>query len=125
MKRAIVITLVILYSLFSAGVVLSAHFCNGNFDEVSLFSNKHCCSDSDSTGSCCQNRTTFLKIKDSYDSDKSLPYAQRLTLAAEPSTCAHNFGLDSKVVKVGALSMYQHNVERNSPVYILNCALII
>lgn len=125
MKRAIIITIVILYSLFSAGVVLSAHFCNGNFDEVSLFSNKHCCPDSDSPGSCCQNRSSFLKIKDSYDSDKSLSYSQSLTLTAEPSTCAHTFGLDLEVAKVGALSMYQHNVERNSPAYILNCALII
>lgn len=125
MKKLIIITLAILYLLFSAGVVLSSHFCNGRFDTVSLLTKKQCCPDSDSPGSCCQNLTSFFKIKDIYDSERSTPYVHNLTLTAEPNPFANNFGSYHEMAKVGTFAIHPQKVNGNTPVYILNRVLII
>lgn len=83
MKRAIAISLIFVYLVFSAGIVISYHFCGGKLGEISLYkAPKSCCPDAGSEKSCCQNSTAVFKITDNYSSDISIPNVPQSELVA-------------------------------------------
>ena len=74
MTRAIAISLMIIYLTFSAGVVISYHFCGGKLDEIALYKGpKSCCPGANSEKSCCQNSTAVFKITDTHSCDFFMP----------------------------------------------------
>ncbi|MEO0639303.1 MAG: hypothetical protein AAFY70_06240 [Bacteroidota bacterium] len=63
MRKAIIIFLILIYQMVSAGVTIHAHYCLGYLVDVSLFLEAEKCTDQLSMP-CCQDRTVSIKIED-------------------------------------------------------------
>ena len=65
MKKAISISLCLIFLVSVMGMTLNAHYCGSNFKSVSLVKQGCCCGD-EQENDCCKNEVTYIKIKDDF-----------------------------------------------------------
>jgi hypothetical protein len=66
MKRILIILFSIFYLSLCIGIPITIHFCRGNIEKISIYSNKNlncCCSKSQINTSCCNNKNIFISAK--------------------------------------------------------------
>jgi len=74
-KRFLSISMLMLYLTFSAGLVISLHYCGGNLAALKLFVKASCCCDDEETGEeddCCKDEIKTVKITDDQNIHKEV-----------------------------------------------------
>ncbi len=69
MKKFALIAFSIFYLLIVTGVNLNMHYCGGKLISISIAQNSNeigCCRVKKSTKGCCQDQSTFIKLKDKH-----------------------------------------------------------
>lgn len=67
MRKALSISLLMLFITATIGVTVSKHFCGGKLADTSLFSAASCgCGDKDMEGNCCSNESEFFQMDEDY-----------------------------------------------------------
>jgi hypothetical protein len=64
-----------IYLTFSAGIVISMHYCGGNLAALKLFVKASCCCDDEETGEeddCCKDEIKTVKITDDQNIHKEV-----------------------------------------------------
>jgi hypothetical protein len=64
-----------IYLTFSAGLVISLHYCGGDLASLKLFAKATCCCDDESTGKnvdCCKDEVKTIKISDDQNIQKEI-----------------------------------------------------
>ena len=64
MKNGLIILLIPLFLLSTAGVAITSLYCQGKLCEIGF--NVHPCCDDVNKGGCCKTETKVVKIEDSY-----------------------------------------------------------
>jgi hypothetical protein len=67
--------MLMLYLTFSAGLVISLHYCGGNLAALKLFVKASCCCDDEETGEeddCCKDEIKTVKITDDQNIHKEV-----------------------------------------------------
>lgn len=76
MKRILIFSLLLVYATMACGVNIQLHYCGGKLKSISLFDNTKkggCCgSKKMKSKNCCNDKTTYLKVKDNHNSNSSL-----------------------------------------------------
>lgn len=73
MKKVITISILVLYSVFSIGLVIYSRYCDSSLYETSLLrKDKNCCNAAQDDKSCCETVTSTIKIDHSYDFTSNL-----------------------------------------------------
>ncbi len=87
MKRFLSITLLSIYLLFSAGVVVSLHYCGGSLAALKLFVKASCCCDDEESGAnddCCKDEIKTIKIADDQHKEEQIQWVLKsVALEAE------------------------------------------
>lgn len=69
MKKSALILLALFYLIISSGIAVSVHYCGGKLKYFSLFkaaNENGCCGKKKMSKRCCENKTTFVKVKDNH-----------------------------------------------------------
>lgn len=67
MKKALSISLLILFVIATIGVTVSTHYCGGKLADTSVFSTASCdCGDKEMESNCCQNESEFFQIDEDF-----------------------------------------------------------
>lgn len=67
MKKALSISLLMLFITATVGVTVSKHFCGGKLADTSLFASATCGScDKDMAGNCCQDESEFFQMDEDF-----------------------------------------------------------
>ncbi len=74
MKRLLVIVFSFFYLISSSGVYVNLHYCGGKLKSIGLFrfSEKACCGKKMNSKGCCDNKGSFLKVKDDQNAHASI-----------------------------------------------------
>ena len=97
MKRFLSISLLMIYLTFSAGIVISMHYCGGDLASLKLFAKASCCCDDDeklpTKDDCCKDEIKTIKISDDQNIHKSISYVVKeiQDLAVLPTPCSFSF----------------------------------
>ena len=76
MKRSLIFILLFVYTTLACGLNLQLHYCCGKLKSISFFETTDegsCCgSKKMKSKDCCDDKTTYLKVKDKHNSNTSL-----------------------------------------------------
>ena len=127
MKRLLTISLLLIYLIFSMGIVISYHYCGGSLGEVSLFKKaKNCCPDANTEKSCCQNSVAFYKITSDYNSDITpLEAPQVGFIALIQPVFSHSILIPSSGQSDQIFDLHRLKHVGKQPVYLTNRVFIL
>ncbi len=96
MKKFLSISLLMIYLTFSAGIVISMHYCGGNLAALKLFVKASCCCDDEkatSNDDCCKDEIKTVKISDDQNIHKSITFNPKsnLDLSILPKPLFYSF----------------------------------
>lgn len=75
MKKAFIITLSFFYLVVASGIFLNLHYCGDDLKKIALFctnDEEGCCGSEEEENGCCNDVSSFFKIKDDHFSVKGL-----------------------------------------------------
>ena len=115
----------LIYLTFSAGVVISYHFCGGKLADVAVFKGpKNCCADANSPGSCCQNSSLIFKVTDDSSNDIAFPDVRAskfISIIQRIFTATEGTGSAKIIDDV----FDTHEIKHKQPIYLTNRVFII
>lgn len=94
LKRFLSIGLLSLYLVFSTGLVISLHYCEGNLADLKLFTKASCCCDDEEQAippadDCCKNEVKPIKITDEQFKNSQTDWIHKLVI-----DCSNELGFD-------------------------------
>lgn len=131
MKQFTIIVMLFCYLFASSGVAVAKHFCSGELNSVSLFSQQpqKCGCSKAKKSSCCHDVAQFLKVKDTHISSKSLDAIFLSWIAAIfPKllyVVEYNLSTSSQRAFIYQYKSPPGNLIREVPLCIQNCVWII
>lgn len=75
MKKSIIILFSLFYLTAVSGVTVSLHYCGGKIKSISFFDKKGndcCCGNKKKSKNCCNQKSTFIKVKDNHHLSSSI-----------------------------------------------------
>lgn len=128
MKRILVFTLLFVYTTLACGVNLQLHYCGGKLKSFSLFGSSDevgCCGSKMKSKDCCDDKSTYLKVKDKHNSNTSLKVVtfkgKMLDIAIPSFICKVQFTIQEGYNK----NYHAPPVLYDNPLYLKHRVLII
>lgn len=130
MKKALIFTLLIVYTTLASGVNVQFHYCRGKLKSIAFFTTeeqKSCCGNKMKSKDCCKNKHSFLKVKDSHHLNATIKvYANKFVstdFIAPTSTILFykHFFIQSELIS----DSQAPPVITDNPLFLKNRALII
>ena len=128
MKKITIILLTFFYFTVASGITVNMHYCGGKFKQISLFhpvNDTGCCGSKKKGKGCCNDKTTFIKVKDNHNLSENVNlnfnYFKILTPITSTQLFTNLFKSDSY------LKFYYHSppLLYNNPLYLKYKVLII
>ena len=128
MKKYASAILLVLYFVFSSGVVINLHYCMDRFDSFKLGSQKSdvcgkCGMHTEDSDGCCKDELKFVKIQD----DQQTPIAQFNFESIDAIVSTPDILLNEELQgSESTLLVNNHSPPLNDPpIHILNCVFRI
>lgn len=128
MKRFLIFTLLFVYTTLACGVNVQLHYCGGKLKHISLFEptdDDGCCGSSMEKKDCCDDKETYLKVKDKHNSNTSLKVitfkAQSAEFVIPYFTYNFIYNAHSRIIE----SYHAPPVLYDNPLYLQHRVLII
>lgn len=129
MKKYILILFSVFYLVIISGVNLNLHYCGGKIISVSLFHSKNdigCCGKKMTKKGCCQDKTTFIKVKEKHLSNADIKFEINKNLASTSIDYYTVFYLTINKNDIELINDYNPPPPNyKTPIFIKNRVLII
>lgn len=129
LKKLFTITLCFIYFFAAAGVSINVHYCGGEVEEVSFFSQgeKSCCCGNESEAGCCKDELSYIKLNDSHQQSThvSIPHSEFVFLKAFYGPLALQFSAAAKELSPLAVSPHGPPLISRLPLFLQNQRLLI
>lgn len=128
MKKITIILLTFFYFTVASGITVNMHYCGGKFKQISLFhpvNDNGCCGSKKKSKGCCNNKTTFIKVKDNHNLNKNVNLTFNQFKILTPFTSTQLFANLFKSDFYLKLDYHSPPLLYNNPLYLKYKVLII
>lgn len=127
MRKLLAFFLLFSYTTLACGVNVRLHYCEGKLKNISLFGKdcKGCCKTKMKNKNCCNNKTTFLKVKDKHNSNPSITINTYKEKAQVPLTAIFTYQIQNSSQQKLITDYHAPPVIYDNPKYLRFRVLII
>lgn len=128
MKKSILILLSFLYLTAASGITVSLHYCGGKFKEISLFhplKEKKCCCAKKKSKDCCNEKSAFVKIKDTHQNSASQKVSSSFAKLIYAIAISTSFSFPQSSASLVVANYHAPPLIYHSPIYLQDRALLI
>ncbi len=128
MKKSLIILFASFYLILASGLNVSLHYCGGKLKDISLFSNGNedgCCGTKKKSKGCCNEKSTFIKVKDNHFSGNNLKVLKSPIKAIPAPVFNQLFIIQNAEISYTALNYHAPPVLYDNPIYLKHRVLII
>ena len=120
MKKAISISLCLIFLVSVMGMTLNAHYCGSNLKSVSLVKQGCCCGD-EQENDCCKNEVTYIKIKDDFSVSTQIKFHKQVVYL----TIIDQTSIDPPKTDSNTFDTPYYSIKHSQDRKILFCSLLI
>lgn len=128
MKKAAVILFTIYYLVLASGLSINLHYCGGKLKEISFLGEVNedgCCGKKEKSKGCCNEESTFIKVKDDQFAGSAVKVLINTTKAIPIAVFSELFIIQDPHSTYTSLSNHSPPVVYDNPIYLKYKVLII
>lgn len=128
MRKITIILLTLFYFTVASGITVNTHYCGGKFKQISLFhpvSDKGCCGSKKKSKACCNDKTTFIKVKGNHNLSENVNLTFNYFKISSPIISTQSFNILCERISYLKLHYHSPPVIYDNPLYLKYKVLII